>query len=365
MEWFLNKLYDFSTELIKDIRIKFYNKKSKNLEAKLKQTDDVVDLGNRIQKYFLENKHIHKLIIIDEVDNLSMTESAKNFVSFLQSVLKTDTNTTIIGIANSVDLLSKVSQYSNKEGELVEQKCIFGPYSERDIIKIIKKKKDSFCNRENWKTNILDEKALEFAAKKVAKISGDIRVAFDLIKSAMILLILKYREEAMKRKKELESNSQDDTLNEENKEDNLDNDKENTSPPKPYNIDIENPIVDFKMILYLTTTKFGIKSMEIIKTLPSQLIVILKTVVVVFDEKSLSRNIKATDLYTANLKTLNKLGINKDAFSEFWQGLKTLESYGLINYSEGKNIKAGKVSLKADIEEIKNGLNATNIFYSK
>jgi hypothetical protein len=70
-------------------------------------------------------------------------------------------------------------------------------------------------------------------------------------------------------------------------------------------------------------------------------------------------------LYTANLKTLNKLGINKDAFSEFWQGLKTLESYGLINYSEGKNIKAGKVSLKADIEEIKNGLNATNIFYSK
>lgn len=105
MEWFLNKLYDFSTELIKDIRIKFYNKKSKNLEAKLKQTDDVVDLGNRIQKYFLENKHIHKLIIIDEVDNLSMTESAKNFVSFLQSVLKTDTNTTIIGIANSVDLL--------------------------------------------------------------------------------------------------------------------------------------------------------------------------------------------------------------------------------------------------------------------
>jgi Cdc6-like AAA superfamily ATPase len=116
------KLYDFSTELIKDIRIKFYNKKSKNLETKLKQTDDVLDLGSRIQKYFLETRHVHKLVIIDEVDNLSMTESAKNFVAFLHSILKSDTNTTIIGIANSVDLLSKVSQYSNKEGELVEKK---------------------------------------------------------------------------------------------------------------------------------------------------------------------------------------------------------------------------------------------------
>lgn len=105
----------------------------------MKQSDDVVDLGNRIQKLFVKSKHVHKLVIIDEVDNLSMTESAKNFVAFLHSILKSDTNTTVIGIANSVDLLSKVSQYSNKENELVEQKCIFSPYSERDIIKIINK----------------------------------------------------------------------------------------------------------------------------------------------------------------------------------------------------------------------------------
>ena len=74
MEWFLNKLYDFSTELIKDIYNKFHGKKVKGIESKLKETDDVVDLGNRIQKLFLEQKHIHKLVIIDEVDNLSITE---------------------------------------------------------------------------------------------------------------------------------------------------------------------------------------------------------------------------------------------------------------------------------------------------
>lgn len=277
------KLYDFSTELIKDIRIKFYNKKSKNLETKLKQTDDVLDLGQRIQKYFMESKHVHKLVIIDEVDNLSMTESAKNFVAFLHSILKSDTNTTIIGIANSVDLLSKVSQYSNKEGELVEKKWIFGPYSERDITKIIRKKTDKFDLKNNWKTKYIDDKALEYASKKVAKISGDIRVAFDLIKSAMILLVLKYREEAVKKKKEHVGISEDETLLEETKDENID--YGNIASSKPFKINLGDPKIDFKMIHYLTTTKFGLKSMEIIKKLPSQLVILLKTIVREFDEK--------------------------------------------------------------------------------
>lgn len=277
------KLYDFSTELIKDIRIKFYNKKSKNIEAKLKQTDDVLDLGSRIQKYFIETRNVHKLVIIDEVDNLSMTESAKNFVAFLHSILKSDTNTTIIGIANSVDLLSKVSQYSNKEGELVEKKWIFGPYSERDITKIINKKIIRFNLKNKCETDYIDKKALEFASKKVAKISGDIRVAFDLIKSAMILVVLKYREEAVRKKKELEGSSEDETLQEEAKNENID--YGNITPSKPFKIILEDPKIDFKMIHYLTTTKFGLKSMEIIKKLPSQLVILLKTIVREFDEK--------------------------------------------------------------------------------
>ena len=286
MGWFLNKLYDFSTELIKDIKKKLYNKKPKNIESKLKQTDDVLDLGNRIQKYFLQNNHIHKLVIVDEVDNLSMTESAKNFVLFLHSILKSDTNTTVIGIANSVDLLSKVSQYTTKEDDLVEEKCIFAPYSEREIKKIINKKKDSFCKREGWTLELIHDKALELTTKKVAKVTGDIRVAFDLIKSAMVLLILKFREEALKKKRELEGNSEAETHNEENKDENEENKDENMQTIKPFKIDINNPVVDYKMMMYLTTTKFGIKSIEIIKKLPSHLIVMLKTIVVLFHKNS-------------------------------------------------------------------------------
>lgn len=82
-------------------------------------------------------------------------------------------------------------------------------------------------------------------------------------------------------------------------------------------INTENPVIDFKMMLYLTTTKFGIKSIEIIKNLPKQIFPILKTFVIMFDEKNASRNFKASELFTANLKTLNKLGMPKDSFSDF------------------------------------------------
>ena len=199
------RLYEFSTQLIKDIRWKLKGKDSKNIESKLKQTDDVTDLGHRIQKYFLKFKNVHKLIIIDEVDNLSMTESAKNFISFLNSILKSDTNTTIIGIANSTDLVSKVSQFANKDHELVESKCIFAPYSEEDITKIIEKKVQKHISanpkQKQYLDNLFEKDALRLTAKKVSKISGDIRVAFDLIKSALVTVVLAYKDEATKLQK--------------------------------------------------------------------------------------------------------------------------------------------------------------------
>jgi len=238
----------------------------------------------------LINKDIHKLVIIDEVDNLSMTENAKNFVLFLQSILKSDTNTTMIGIANSVDLLSKVSQNGSKENEIVESKCIFGPYSERDIIRIINKKKNKFIEANpKYKDeieNLIEDKALELTAKKVSKISGDIRVAFDLIKSALISIILQYKEEALRIKREKDGN---DSVEEEKEESKIpfrtEEDKENYDLSSAFDIDINNPKVDHKLILHLSNTKFGKKTIDIIKDLPSLLIVTLKSLVVIFDDK--------------------------------------------------------------------------------
>ena len=50
------------------------------------------------------------------------------------------TNVSFIGIANSVDLISKVSEGGTKERELVARKLVFSPYNEKQILKIISQK---------------------------------------------------------------------------------------------------------------------------------------------------------------------------------------------------------------------------------
>ena len=130
-------------------------------------------------------------------------------------------------------------------------------------------------------------------------------------------LYLNTEKKLLRRNKEIEGNSEDETLNEEQKERSSDSKTNSANENKPFDINIENPVIDFKMMLYLTTTKFGIKSMEIIKNLPKQIFPILKTFVIIFDEKNSSKNFKASDLYTANLKTLNKIWMPKDSFSDF------------------------------------------------
>ena len=364
------RLYDFSTKLIEDIRFQLMGKKSKNLESQLKQTDDVIDLGNRIEKYFIHFKDIHKLVIIDEIDNLSMNESSKNFILFLQSVLKSDTNTTIIGIANSVDLLSKVNFYNSKEMDLVERKWIFQPYSNSDIVKIINKKKDDFCERNNCKADYIDPKALEFASKKVAKISGDIRVVFDFMKSSLGHIAVKYRDFAIRKKRQEDGegseNTHTDEVKQECDEDESEN-KENTLPIKnSYRFDPEDPKIDIKLLMDLISSKYGLKCMQVIKNLPSQLIIILKTLIFVFDERNnQNKSFKVSEVYTQHLKTLKKLNLIQTGMSDFWSGLKTLENYGCITYTEGKNPKSGKVALKNDIDELKEGMKEYEVNKSK
>lgn len=60
-------------------------------------------LADKIAQVIKNNKpQSHKILVIDEIDAFSSFE--KSFLTFLKAMLKCNTNTTIFGIANSVDL---------------------------------------------------------------------------------------------------------------------------------------------------------------------------------------------------------------------------------------------------------------------
>lgn len=76
----------------------------------------------------------------------------------LQIILMADTNTSIIGIANSVELLHSVFFGSKKELSLIESKLVFEPYNKDDVMEIIQKKHAKlFANHKNLFMHVKDE----------------------------------------------------------------------------------------------------------------------------------------------------------------------------------------------------------------
>ena len=95
--------------------------------------------------------------------------------------------------------------------------------------------------------NLVDERAYSFIAKKVAKQNGDIRVAFDLMKSALALLAKETR-------------------------------KSKTLPPK------KELRVTYHTILEVNEAKYGSKIAQTIRSLTRQHMVILNALAELFEE---------------------------------------------------------------------------------
>ena len=80
--------------------LKILEKPQKRVPSRSEIDDE--DLGSRIARSLRNKMSAHKVLVIDEVDTFESHE--KQFMSIVKAVLKQQTNTSVIGIANSVDL---------------------------------------------------------------------------------------------------------------------------------------------------------------------------------------------------------------------------------------------------------------------
>lgn len=192
-------------------------------------------------------------MVIDEIDAFESQEYA--FKQFAKAILTTKSNTIIIGIANSVDL-----PFKKKHSAIAmrDEQLLFEPYSEEQIISIIEQKTNMRYpkfpmkikeNREvkNIFFNLLEERGMDLVAKKVSKMNGDARVAFDIIKTSFSELYsrVKYYSEE---------------------------DKEAMPPDDEIRVTIDLVVKVFKM-------KYGSKLPETLKCLPRQNLIILEAIV--------------------------------------------------------------------------------------
>lgn len=164
--------------------------------SKLRKSDfDDDELANKVAKMFAARPAETNILVIDEIDAFEAHQ--QTFLALTKAILTQKTNTLMIGIANSVDLpfKKKHSAIAMRDDQL-----LFEPYSEEQITTIIEEKVNmkyqKFPQRikENQDVkkiffSLLDTKnSFGFISKKISKMNGDIRVAFDIMKSSFVAL---------------------------------------------------------------------------------------------------------------------------------------------------------------------------------
>jgi Cdc6-like AAA superfamily ATPase len=185
-----NDVRSFGLTLLQDINERVTGEKRERLQRHKVDDESLADLIVRA----LASIKDHKIIVIDEVDQFNSSE--RSFTILVKAVLtstKTNAcNTSIMGIANSVDL-----PFKKKHSAIAMRDCqlLFRPYDCDSLMEILETKKNKLFSRlpPKMKTDqikaiyhgIIDQKVYEFIAKKVSNLNGDIRAAFDMMRNTL------------------------------------------------------------------------------------------------------------------------------------------------------------------------------------
>ena len=143
------------------------------------------------------------------------------------------------------------SKFKPKELQLDMVKYVFSPYQERDFIRIVNKKlsyvKEVHEECDTFLDTFLNENIIRYTAKRVSKLTGDIRVVLDLFKSAIESIMRRFDKQASKAMFK-QANTEEETKS-------ISTQQEDTKDA--FHVDIDNPKITLSMISSLSKTKFG------------------------------------------------------------------------------------------------------------
>ncbi len=122
----------FCCQLLIDLSPKLSGQEMKGIK---KSEFDDDELANKVAKMFSAKPAETKILVIDEIDAFETNPQA--FLTLTKAILTQNTNTLIIGIANSVDLPFK---RKHSAIALRDTQLLFEPYNEEQITTIIEEK---------------------------------------------------------------------------------------------------------------------------------------------------------------------------------------------------------------------------------
>ena len=140
----------------------------------------------------------HLIVVLDEIDAFAHHKINQQELNvFLKSLLNANKiSMTLIGIANSIEffkgeLQSKATQFHSSMLCKNELKLIFAPYSKDQIVTILSNLASNFIDirysqyKREAMNDLISKKTFELIALKVEKLSGDLRLALDIMQKAI------------------------------------------------------------------------------------------------------------------------------------------------------------------------------------
>ncbi|XP_065656490.1 cell division control protein 6 homolog isoform X2 [Hydra vulgaris] len=126
------------------------------------------------------------LLVLDEIDQLESNNQDVLYKLFELPFLP-NSRLTLIGIANALDLTERILPRLQTKGSCLPALLQFTPYSMPQIVSIIQERLGKVGG------DIIDPMAIQFCARKVSSMSGDIRKAFDILKRAIEIVEFEIR----------------------------------------------------------------------------------------------------------------------------------------------------------------------------
>ncbi|XP_028376092.1 cell division control protein 6 homolog isoform X2 [Phyllostomus discolor] len=137
------------------------------------------DVMRKLENHLTAGKGPMVVLVLDEVDQLDSKGQDVLYTLFEWPWLK-DSRLVLIGIANTLDLTDRILPRLQAREKCKPQLLNFPPYTKNQIAAILQDRLNQVCREQ-----ILDSAAIQFCARKVSALSGDVRKALDVCRRAI------------------------------------------------------------------------------------------------------------------------------------------------------------------------------------
>nr|XP_012621293.1 cell division control protein 6 homolog [Microcebus murinus]XP_012621294.1 cell division control protein 6 homolog [Microcebus murinus] len=137
------------------------------------------DMMRKLEKYMTAEKGPMIVLVLDEMDQLDSKGQDVLYTLFEWPWLG-NSRLVLIGIANTLDLTDRILPRLQARGKCKPQLLNFPPYTRVQIATILQDRLNQVS-----RDQVLDNAAIQFCARKVSAVSGDVRKALDVCRRAI------------------------------------------------------------------------------------------------------------------------------------------------------------------------------------